>query len=154
MELSSSSIVAGRIAQVHACRAKGGSDKSLQLSIRDIPGEGRYLAFVGDDPDAMKPAGKVWVHWNVFNVPAAGPQVEIAAGQSLSGEVGRTSGHAKSGYEGPCPPDGVHTYRFAVFALRDKVKIDTQAEWTIEAFEAKYGSQVVAKAVITGQFGP
>jgi hypothetical protein len=32
--------------------------------------------------------------------------------------------------------------------------VDTNAEWTIEAFEAKFGPQIVAKAVITGQFGP
>jgi hypothetical protein len=154
MELSSSSIANGRIAQVHACRAKGGTDQSPHLDIREIPSEGRYLAIISDDPDAMKPAGKVWVHWNVFNVPVAGRHTEFAAGQPLSGETGTTSGRAKSGYEGPCPPDGVHTYRIAVFALQDKVKIDTGAEWTIDAFEVKYGSQVVAKAMITGQFGP
>jgi hypothetical protein len=151
MELSSSSIVDGRIAKEHACRAKGGSDQSPQLGIREIPHEGLYLAIVADDPDAVKPAGKVWVHWNVFNVPAAGRHMEIAAGQPLTGDVGRTSGGGR-GYEGMCPPDGVHTYRFAVFAFQDKVKIDTNAEWTIDAFEAAYGPQVVAKALITGQF--
>lgn len=154
MELSSSSIANGRIATAHACRAKGGTDQSPHLDLREVPSEGRYLAIIADDPDAMKPAGKVWVHWNVFNVPVAGRHTEFAAGQKLSGEVGTTSGRAASGYEGPCPPDGVHTYRIAVFALQDKLKIDTGAEWTIDAFEVKYGNQVVAKAVITGQFGP
>jgi Raf kinase inhibitor-like YbhB/YbcL family protein len=152
MQLSSSSIVDGRIEQEHACRAKGGSDRSLHLDIRDIPGEGRYLAIVADDPDAMKPAGKVWVHWNVFNVPVAGRHTEFAAGQPLTGDIGRTSGNAKSGYEGPCPPDGVHTYRIAVFAMPEEIQIDTGTEWTIDAFEVKYGPQVVDKAVITGQF--
>lgn len=151
MELSSSSIAGGRIATPHACRGKGGSDQSLPLSIREIPGEGRYLAIVADDPDAVAPTGKVWVHWNVFNVPAAGRHMEIDAGQQPAGDVGHTSGGA-SGYEGMCPPDGVHTYRFAVFALQDQVKIDTKAAWTIDAFEVKFGSQVVAKAVITGRF--
>jgi Raf kinase inhibitor-like YbhB/YbcL family protein len=140
MKLSSSSIVGGRIGQVHACGAKGGSDQSPQLTIDDIPSQAQFVAIV-------------WVHWNVFNVPATG-KLQIGAGQKLSGDVGRTSGSAKNGYEGPCPPDGVHTYRFAVFATRDKVQVDTKAEWTIEAFEAKFGSQIVAKAVITGQFGP
>jgi hypothetical protein len=151
MELSSSSIAAGRIQQQQACRAKGGSDQSPHLDIREIPSEGRYLALVADDPDAVKPAGQVWVHWNVFNVPTAGRHMEVAAGQAPGGEAGVTSGGSR-GYEGMCPPDGVHTYRFAVFALQDKVKIDANAPWTIDAFEAKYGSQVVAKAVITGRF--
>lgn len=151
MELSSSSIAGGRIAPPHACRAKGGSDRSLQLDIRDIPHEGRYLAIVADDPDALRPAGKVWVHWNVFNVPAAGRHMEVAAGEKLAGDVGHTSGNT-SGYEGMCPPDGVHTYRFAVFALREKVKVDTGEAWTIDAFEAKFGEHVVAKAMIIGAF--
>jgi len=77
--------------------------------------------------------------------------MEIAAGQRLSGEIGQTSGNARA-YEGMCPPDGVHTYRFALFALRDAVKIDTNTAWTIDAFEAKFGSQIVGKAVLTGQF--
>lgn len=151
MELSSSSIADGRIAKPHACRAKGGSDQPLQLSIRGIPGEARYVAIVADDPDAVRPAGKVWVHWNVFNVPAAGGSMDIAAGQQPTGDVGQTSGNAR-GYEGMCPPDGVHTYRFAVFALRDKVQADTSAACTIDDFEAKFGSQIVEKAVLTGQF--
>jgi len=154
MQVTSSSIVGGRIQQPHACRAKGGSDQPPHLDIQEIPSEGRYIAIVADDPDAVKPAGKVWVHWNVFNVPAAGRHMEIAAGQPLSGESGTTSGRAQGGYEGPCPPDGEHTYRIAVFALQDKVDIDTKSEWTIDAFEAKYGNQVVAKAVVTGRFGP
>jgi len=130
MRVTSSSIVGGRIQQPHASRSHGGTDQSPHLDIQEIPSEGRYIAIVCDDPDAMKPAGKVWVHWNVFNVPAAGRHMEIAAGERLSGEIGTTSSHAEGGYEGPAPPDGEHTYRFAVYALPDKVKIDTGAEWT------------------------
>jgi Raf kinase inhibitor-like YbhB/YbcL family protein len=152
MELSSSSIPGGRIAKPHACRAKGGSDQAPQLTVREIPGNARFLAIVADDPDAVKPAGQVWVHWNVFNIPAGGNNLEVAAGQPVpGGEVGRTTGHAR-GYEGMCPPDGVHTYRFAVFGLKDRIRIDADTPWTIDAFEAAHGSQVVAKAVISGQF--
>ena len=88
MELSSSSIVGGRIQQPHACRGKGGTDQPLQLTIRGLPAEARFIAIVSDDPDAVKPAGKVWVHWNVFNVPANG-EVNIAAGKSYPATKGR-----------------------------------------------------------------
>jgi Raf kinase inhibitor-like YbhB/YbcL family protein len=152
MKVTSSSIVDGRIAKPCACRTQGGSDQTPQLTVDDIPSEAKYLCIVGDDPDAMKPAGKVWVHWNVFNVPVTG-RFLADAGQKLTGDAGRTSGGASGGYEGPCPPDGMHTYRFAVFATRDKLPVDTQAEWTIDAFEAKFGPQVLDKAVLTGQFG-
>ncbi len=91
MELSSSSIVGGQIQQPHACRGKGGTDQPLQLTIRGLPAEAKFIAIVSDDPDAVKPAGKVWVHWNVFNVPAQG-EVTIAAGEKLSGDEGQTTG--------------------------------------------------------------
>ena len=152
MELSSSSIVGGKIAKAHACSAKGGSDQPPQLTVREIPSNAKFLAIVADDPDAMKPTGQVWVHWNVFNIPSGGHTLEVAAGQPVpGGEVGQTSGGSR-GYEGMCPPDGVHTYRFAVFALQDRIRIDANQPWTIDAFEAAHGSQVVGKAVITGQF--
>jgi hypothetical protein len=150
MQLSSSSIANGRIAQPHACRGKGGTDQPLQLSVHGLPADAKYIAIVGDDPDAVKPAGKVWVHWNVFNVPASG-NLDIAAGQQPSGVVGTTSGGGR-GYEGMCPPDGVHTYRFAVFAFKDEVQVDARTAWTIDAFEQKYGAQAVAKAQISGKF--
>ncbi|MFL6692084.1 MAG: YbhB/YbcL family Raf kinase inhibitor-like protein [Ramlibacter sp.] len=152
MHITSSSIESGRIRKEHACRAKGGTDQTPQLSVEDIPFEGKYVSIVADDPDAVRPAGKVWVHWNVFNVPVTGRLI-LDAGQPPSGEVGATSGQGR-GYEGPCPPDGEHTYRFAAFATTDKVKIDTSEPWTIDAFEVKYGSLVVGKALLTGRFGP
>lgn len=150
MELSSSSIVGGQIQKPHACRGKGGADLPPQLTIRNLPADARFASIVADDPDAMRPAGKVWVHWNVFNIQTHG-EMDIAAGQKLSADVGQTSGGAR-GYEGMCPPDGVHTYRFAIFASRDKLQVDTRTPWTIDAFEAKYGGQVLAKAQITGKF--
>jgi Raf kinase inhibitor-like YbhB/YbcL family protein len=150
MELSSSSIVGGQIQKPHACRGKGGTDQPLQLTVRGLPAEAKYISIVGDDPDAMKPAGKVWVHWNVFNIPAQG-EIAIAAGQQLPGDTGQTSGGAR-GYEGMCPPDGVHTYRFAVFASRDKLHVDTRTPWTIDRFESAYGTQALAKVQITGRF--
>lgn len=150
MHLSSSSIVGGKIQKEHACRGKGGHDQPLQLTITDLPPDAHYVSIVGDDPDAVKPAGQVWVHWNVFNVPASG-RLEIAAGQQLHGDIGQTTGHAH-GYEGMCPPDGVHTYRFAVFATKDKLHVDARTPLTIDAFEAKFGSQLLGKAMITGRF--
>lgn len=150
MELTSSSITGGRIHREHACRGKGGRDLPLQLSIRNLPPDAKYVSIVSDDPDAVKPAGKVWVHWNVFNVPASG-SLDVAAGQQLAGDVGRTTGHA-NGYEGMCPPDGVHTYRFAVFASRDKLHADTRTPITIDEFERRFGAQVAARAMLTGKF--
>ena len=152
MQLSSTSIADGRIQPVHAARSKGGQDQPPALTVRGIPGEAKYLSIVGDDPDALKPAGRVWVHWNVFNVPLQGGEtLEIRAGQAPGGEVGTTSS-GKHGYEGMAPPDGVHTYRFAVFASREPIKVDTGKSWTIDEFERSYGRQALAKAMTEGRF--
>ena len=64
---------------------------------------------------------------------------------------GTTSGGAR-GYEGMCPPDGMHTYRFAVFAFASPVQVDTRTAWTIDAFEKSYRAQAIGKAQITGTF--
>lgn len=153
IELTSASITDGRIAQEHSCPAKGGSGKSLQLTVRGLPAGTKYIGIVADDPDAVRPAGKVWVHWNLFNVPAAG-ELTVPAGQPPAGDAGRTSGNAK-GYEGMCPPDGEHTYRFAVFAYKEKLELGGffgPAPMTIDAFESKYRDRILGKALITGKF--
>ena len=82
---------------------------------------------------------------------AAQGEVSIDAGQQPAGDVGHTTG-GKRGYEGMCPPDGVHTYRFAAFATRDKLQVDAHRPLTIDEFEAKYGSQLLASARISGKF--
>jgi Raf kinase inhibitor-like YbhB/YbcL family protein len=154
LSISSESIKDGKIEKIHACGRQGGRDMPLQLSIKGIPGEAKYLAIVSDDPDAVRPAGRVWVHWNIFNVPVKGDGLDIAAGEKLEGDLGRTSGNSK-GYEGMCPPDGVHTYRFAVFALSGKIELGGffgPNAMTIDAFEGKYKASIVRKGIITGKF--
>jgi Raf kinase inhibitor-like YbhB/YbcL family protein len=154
LAILSDSIKGNKIDKVHACGRQGGSDSSVQLSVKNIPTDAKYLAIVADDPDAVRPAGKVWVHWNVFNIPVVASSFDIGVGEKVQGDVGRTSGNSK-GYEGMCPPDGVHTYRFAVFALRDKVEVGGffgPAPMTVDFFESKFKGQIISKGMISGQF--
>ena len=154
LSISSESIKEGKIEKVHACGRQGGRDIPLQLSIKGIPVESKYLAIISDDPDAVRPAGRVWVHWNVFNVPVKGDSLDIAAGEKLEGDVGRTTGNSK-GYEGMCPPDGVHTYRFAVFALSGKIELGGffgPSAMTIDAFEGKHKDLILRKGIVFGKF--
>jgi len=153
MQLSSTSIVDGKIRQEHACRSNGGKDVSVQLSVKDIPSEAKYLTIVMDDPDAVPVAGKTWVHWNLFNVPVSG-DLNIRAGVPPEGDKGRATGGSK-GYEGMCPPNGIHTYRFAVFATKEKIEVGGfigPTAMTIESFETKFAPSVVSKARILGKF--
>jgi len=91
-----------------------GADVNPPLAISDVPPNAKSLVLIMDDPDAMKPAGKVWDHWIVWNIPPF--TKEIAEGQEPRGVHGKgTSGNLK--YHGPCPPDMVHRYFFTLYAL-------------------------------------
>jgi Raf kinase inhibitor-like YbhB/YbcL family protein len=153
MRLTSSSIADGRIQQIHAARSHGGDNQAPGLTVHGFPDEGQYLSVVADDPDAVVPTGKIWVHWNVFNVPHRGETVDLRAGQALDGTPGLTSGGA-SGYEGMAPPDAEHTYRFAVFASAEPIQVDTTRPWTVEDFERAYGNKTLRVALIEGRFAP
>lgn len=152
IQVTSSSIADGRIQKVHARQTHGGENRSPGLTVHRLPESARFLSIVADDPDAMKPAGKVWVHWNLFNIPVRGELIDILPGGKIEGDAGTTSSGDR-GWEGMAPPDGVHTYRFAVFASREPIQVDLNRPWTIEEFERAYGQQTLRKAMITGQFG-
>lgn len=152
IKITSSSIADGWIQQVHAKESHGGENQSPGLTVHGLPDDSRYLFIVGDDPDAVKPAGKVWVHWNQFNLPVRGELIDILPGGQLEGDAGMTSG-GSFGWEGMAPPDGVHTYRFAVFASDEPVQVDTGKPWTIEDFERAYGHKMHRRAMIEGRFG-
>lgn len=108
----------------HAC---GGKDISPELTWTNLPPGARSVAVIMDDPDA--PPG-TWVHWIIFDIPAAlgglpenlpkSPSLPDGSKQGLvwgvaDADCGRT------GYYGPCPPPGKpHRYFFRVYAL-DKV---------------------------------
>tara|TARA_Y100000310_G_C20588826_1_gene766881 strand:+ start:383 stop:901 length:519 start_codon:yes stop_codon:yes gene_type:complete len=135
MKLSSSAFEDnGNIPSKHTC---DGEDISPQLSIEEIPEGAKSLVLIMDDPDAVKPAGKVWDHWIIFNIP---PETkEVSEGQEPQGTHGiGTSGNKK--YHGPCPPDGEHSYFFKLYALdvelsleegATKPEIEKAMEWHI-----------------------
>ena len=90
------------------CGYKNGN-KAPPLTISGIPEGTKSLTLIMDDPDAMKPAGKVWVHWVVWNI--VGSTIDLKKchqGMTDFDEVG---------YGGPAPPDKRHTYVFKVYAL-------------------------------------
>jgi phosphatidylethanolamine-binding protein (PEBP) family uncharacterized protein len=103
INVTSESIVEGKINKIHACSKFGGRDSPVQIRAENVPERAKFLALVADDPDAVRPAGRVWVHWNVFNVSPTGPTFTLESGVMPKGDLGRTSGNAK-GYEGMCPP--------------------------------------------------
>ena len=89
-----------------------------------------------DDPDG--PRG-TWDHWMVWNIP---PQTtEIAEGKELEGVAGKNS-WGKTGYGGPCPPKGVHRYRFRLYALG--VMLDLPPDFALKPDGGTYSVRELA----------
>ena len=154
IEVSSSDVVDGKIVKESACRKKGGKDQSPQISVTNIPSGTKSISIIMDDPDAIKPAGKIWVHWNVFNIPVNGETFILDRGARPVGVIGK--GHGGSGYKGMCPPDGKHEYRIAIYAQKEDVKAKatgfSAVKYTLERFEKDFGSEIIQKSVLTGTF--
>ncbi|PWB38689.1 MAG: YbhB/YbcL family Raf kinase inhibitor-like protein [Parcubacteria group bacterium] len=91
-----------------------GQNINPPLSFAEIPEGTQSLVLIMDDPDAIKPAGKVWDHWLVWNIMPG--NLSIAEDTKPAGIVGMNSG-GKQAYGGPCPPDGEHSYVFTLYAL-------------------------------------
>jgi Raf kinase inhibitor-like YbhB/YbcL family protein len=153
--ISVTGIAEGKIAQIHACSKHGGKDLSPEIVVTGIPSDAKFVTVIVDDPDAQPVAGKTWVHWNVFNVPVTGSSMTFEEGSKPKGKVGKNSA-GSSKYQGMCPPNGKHTYRFAVFTQSGEVKVKSgfsATAVTIEDFEKKNKGSILSKAVFTGDFG-
>jgi Raf kinase inhibitor-like YbhB/YbcL family protein len=103
-----------------------------------------------DDPDA--PSGD-WIHWVIFNVPAASGLVSegLPHGEVLpSGVLQGVNDFGNIGYDGPAPPSGTHRYYFRVFAL--DARLDTKPGATAGELYAAMEGHVLAKGSIMGRY--
>ena len=120
------------------------------LSFSGVPEDAESLVVVVDDPDAMKPAGKIWDHWVVWNIEPDVGQIE--EGKVPPGAVEGRNDFGERGYGGPNPPDGIHKYRFKVYAL-DK-RLDISESSTKKDVEEAMKGHVLDDDQIIGSFGP
>ena len=77
-----------------------------------VPGDAAALALVVDDPDA--PRG-TFTHWVVLDLPA--DATGLGPGALPGGATQAKNSGGGTSYYPPCPPSGVHHYRFTVYAL-------------------------------------
>ncbi len=98
-----------------------GTDVSPALAWSGIPAGTKSLALVADDPDAPDPKAPkmTWVHWIVYDMPAATTALAEGAskGGMPSGSRDGLNDWKRTGYGGPCPPIGEHRYFFKLYAL-------------------------------------
>lgn len=100
-----------------------GEDVSPPLAWRGAPPETQSYAVICHDPDAplVSPGGYGYVHWVLYNLPAATTSLAEGTRDGTSG----LSDFGKPGYGGPMPPPGhgTHHYYFWVLALDRDLKL-------------------------------
>ena len=129
------------------CGYKNGN-KVPPLTVSGIPEGTKSLALIMDDPDAMEPAGKVWVHWVAWNMDLTFlPPIE-----NLDKIEGMTD-FGKAGYGGPAPPDKRHTYVFKLYALDCALKL-AGGESTKADVEKAMEGHIIEQTQLTGTYAP
>ena len=115
------------------------------------PAGTKSLALVVDDPDAPDPAApkRVWVHWVVYDLPAAAG--ELVPGVALpAGARAGSSDFGETGWKGPCPPIGRHRYFFRLYAL--DVVLGDRGELKKAALQDAAKGHVLGKAELMGTY--
>jgi len=131
-----------------------GEGVSPPLAWSDVPDGTESLALIVEDPDA--PASKPLVHAIIWDMPPEARQ--IAEGAIVSdgsggedGDVGRNS-FLREGWLPPDPPTGhgEHDYVFQLFALSERMSIDTSPGRG--AFVTAIAGRVLAAGVLIGTY--
>ncbi len=145
MNLTSSAFAnSGTIPPKYTCDS---ANINPPLTISDVPEGTKSLVLIMDDPDAVEPAGKVWDHWIVWNIPPI--TRDISEGKNPPGKLGKNS-RGNNAYGGPCPPDRVHRYFFKLYALNAGLQLpegSTKAE-----VEEAMKSHILARAELMGRY--
>ncbi len=122
------------------------------LRVSGVPEGTASLALVVDDPDAVEPAGKVWDHWLVWNLPPDTVEIPEDWEPSSVGAVEGQNDFGETGYGGPNPPDREHTYEFRLYALDTTLDVRTGAGR--DEFEDAATGHLVASASLSGTYAP
>lgn len=128
-----------------------GEDISPPLAWSEPPPGTQSFALIFDDPDAP---GGTWVHWVLFNIPAAARSLPEAISPDptlADGSTHGTSSFRSLGYGGPCPPGGTHRYFFKLYALDAVLDLESGAKKA--DLEAAMGGHVLGQSELMGTYG-
>lgn len=126
---------------------------SPPLAWSGVPPGTRAYALIVIDPDAPDPAHPThtFVHWVVFNLPAATRRLSAGASTAMPAGTGEgVNGAGHTGYTPPCPPIGRHRYYFHLFALRAPVAVAGHPD-RASLTQALRGN-VIGDAVLVGTY--
>lgn len=146
--LSSTGIVDGAIADDFGARASqtkaGIPNRSFELAFANVPEGTVCIALTMIDPD-----GGDWVHWLVANAPVEGlpenASVDLAD-PLLQGK----NDFRFTGYGGPTPPTGTHTYVITAYALSEVPSLSYG--FSLKELTNAIEGKVLAAAVLNGTY--
>lgn len=141
----------GEIPKKYTC---DGEDIAPALAWSSVPEGTKSFALVIDDPDAPDPASPrmTWVHWVMYNIPAATHSLPEGAKESdlPKGTLHGLNDWKKTGYGGPCPPIGKHRYFHKFYAL-DIVLPDLKQPTKAQLEKAMEG-HILSKGELVGLY--
>lgn len=129
----------GNIPSRYTC---DGDEINPPLEIEQIPEGTQSLAIIAEDPDAPK---GTFDHWIVWNIPP-GRHILENTNPGISG----TNGAGKTGYHGPCPPEGTHRYYFHVYAL--DTALDLPAGSSKKELQTAMQAHILAEGSLMGLY--
>jgi Raf kinase inhibitor-like YbhB/YbcL family protein len=149
IQLSSSAFAPGQsIPAKYSCT---GREISPPLVWRGAPANTQSFSIIVEDPDAP---GGTWVHWVIYNISRSTSELPeaISPGAQLGdgGLQGRNSS-GNRGYDGPCPPAGIHRYLFKIYALDSTLTLSAGAD-KLQVLSAMQG-HILAQGELMGTFG-
>lgn len=127
---------------------RSASDENPPLTIHGVPPEAASLAILLEDPDAEAVAGTVWTHWLVYDIPPDRRTIPRDWDPETAAE-GRND-FEETGYGGPSPPDGEHTYVFRLYALSEEPSLFEHP--TAEDLQRSIKGLVVAEDELRGTY--
>ena len=128
-----------------------GADRPPALAWSGAPAGTKSFALIVDDPDAPDPKAPktIWVHWVVYNLPAAASGLP-EGGPLPSGALEGVNDFKRPTWGGPCPPVGRHRYFFKLYAL-DTVLPDLKHPTKAAVEKAIHGHEL-ARAELVGTY--
>jgi len=146
--LSSTGIVGGAIADDFGARASqtmaGIPNRSFALTFTNVPEGTVCIALTMIDPD-----GGDWVHWLVANAPVEGLPENASVDLADSLLQGKND-FRFTGYGGPTPPTGTHTYVTTAYALSEVPALSNG--FSLKELTSAIEGKVLATTVLNGTY--
>lgn len=126
-----------------------GKNINPPINISELPEKTKSLVLIMDDPDAVKITGEIFYHWILYDIH---PTSQIPENSVPRGSKQGKNSFGSLGYSGPSPPEGsgIHTYRFILYALSEKIDLPEGAK--IDEVKKMMDGNVIETSEILGTY--